>query len=1128
MKYLTPVCLLAIFSGCGIASAPALSPNFSEQIADAERLLTGGPQSVADPDAALLITDKLLDKNPNSRAGRIIAAKANVALVAQGRDSIAESLLADAARHYEKALSLDSNDYASCMQLTEVYVQLGQFKDGRDSAHRAVQQSNVKGMENQCGTAMLAKANCGLRILVQAIRDNPKEDGEGYAQVVVATAQSVLSDYQAAKQFKPGDAYLQGSYVFAYMGRRSEELNELEQGIIQAPKHFPLHNRFRQVRSGRGEQAQAVAFYRALLRDDGPNASITYALAMAQSEAADKLRRDGDSEGAQRAYQAAVASFTAAMNAEPDWTDSCRHWLAVENLALARINQAAGSLAASKQYLKTAYGHSPKVLDKDENGLPAIRDNFGAYYGGTLNNIGTSLAASRTLEALQESLDFWLEFTQLHPKRLGWLYNNAAFTARDLGVGIEAGGKRGDNAAREKSATQAMALYEQSYALYEVAVELSPDSARIANDCALMLIYYLHRDYDLARKLFDRSVEVGKQTIADLPTDAPIEERHDAEETVGDAYQNIGKMARDQGKPFASYKSYLESAVQYFPYQRRESALWLRTKGVGRIRAVNAQGKPKKVDPRIAEYAKIHVEAQKLADAKDYDGALLLLDKVASKMVGLAAFHHDRGLYSFYYAKKAVAAGSSIGLIDGLFGDARSNLQKAVELDGERIEPRLHLAQTNYESGEFVNAAKISEALLSHISSRGGTTDALLAEAHKMRALSGNQVFVNAKMNKGDSPSELQAARNSFRALEKLDKIDLDLRKKWSVLERWAGNNTGALDIFERALAKAPNNQAILGAYVEGARATKQGTVAAKTLESRQDALGLWYLGMARYYSSFEVVNSDAATKLAQSITRLMRGIESFQASAKANSSYADSCRQWMAMCQAAQGYLTLDAKDYPTAQKFFLAAAATATDRITAAVYGTYTVKNGIEFIVDHYYRQQKDLPAAIKTLQAACVVITNDAGLSNNLGLFARDHGNQLVRRSKAAEAKPFFEISHDAYRNSVRLEPNSLRQRNDLCVVLLYNVKRDVEYAKKTLIACVAESGAALEDPEGDEQAIQDLNETVGDCYENLGYYYMTFGKDPAKARKNLEKSLTFWPFKRRRGVSFLRQLDSEPKK
>src|SRR5690606_28898461 len=186
-------------------------------------------------------------------------------------------------------------------------------------------------------------------------------------------------------------------------------------------------------------------------------------------------------------------------------------------------------------------------------------------------------------DALEQSLAFFERVLERHPDRFGALYNNAALSARDLGARIARDAEGEDRAARM---AEAMALWEKSYGFYEKAVELEPEDPRILNDCGLMLVYHLHRDYDRARELFDRAREFGQQALDELPMDAPEEQRHDVEEATGDAWQNIGVLLEDNlERPFEEARPFYEKAVEYYPYQRRDAARRLRNASSGAAEA---------------------------------------------------------------------------------------------------------------------------------------------------------------------------------------------------------------------------------------------------------------------------------------------------------------------------------------------------------------------------------------------------------------------------------------------------------------------------------------------------------------------------------------------------------------
>jgi tetratricopeptide (TPR) repeat protein len=340
----------------------------------------------------------------------------------------------------------------------------------------------------------------------------------------------------------------------------------------------------------------------------------------------------------------------------------------------------------------------------------------------------------------------------------------------------------------------------------------------------------------------------------------------------------------------------------------------------------------------------------------------------------------------------------------------------------------------------------------------------------------------------------------------------------WSTMEQWAGNSTSSLNIYVRALDVAPTDQVLLGELIDVAIATSQCARAADVLADRDDALGLWYLGRARFGAG-----TDAGTEPANAETFLQAAIVAFESSAAANADYGDSTLIWIASCTGALGFTALQQERFGLAEEKFLESAKLAPARVNENIHALGSVKLGLLRVVDHHYSSD-DLPSAIATLQAASAVIEDDADLSNNLGLFARDHGVALEREGDTTQAKQLFELSYTAYQNSVRIEPESVRLRNDLMLMLLYHLKRDLDQVPEVLAGCIKDGERQLaEEPPTDAEALRDLQEAVGDCYENLGLYYMRFGNDKANARMNFEKSLTFYPLRQRASVALLRELD-----
>jgi hypothetical protein len=60
-------------------------------------------------------------------------------------------------------------------------------------------------------------------------------------------------------------------------------------------------------------------------------------------------------------------------------------------------------------------------------------------------------------------------------------------------------------------------MYEQSYKAYRRAQQLDPSNVRLRNDCALIAIYHLDRDWDLSKQLLDSAIADGEKMLRDNP-----------------------------------------------------------------------------------------------------------------------------------------------------------------------------------------------------------------------------------------------------------------------------------------------------------------------------------------------------------------------------------------------------------------------------------------------------------------------------------------------------------------------------------------------------------------------------------------------------------------------------------
>ncbi len=1071
-------------------------PSHLKTLSEARDMLTQGLF-----DDALLITDAILSENPSDHAARLVAADGNLGLFRE-RPSGAAGFLEDAIMNLEKALALTDDDADTWFKIAGCYLKAARFEEGRDAAVKAAAQLGTQNtVPSAIEAAVLVAADNEMQIFVDSRRQEIAAQ-ERPTQETLQLANAVLSRLKWVKaKGSPGEAYRKAARVYMWLDDTNEAIAEMERGIDAEPNHHALHLDYQNIYFDLDRRAECVAAYKRLIARGARFPVLHWYLGRAQVSLGDSYRTGSRWADATAAYVNAAETYREYLAVMPMHRENTSHWIAVCHLSAGRVLIHTNKLEAARAHYEKAYAAYPKVADLDEQGAPMVRDDLGDFYLNGLYQIGRALTVSSTPAALEKSLDHYEWAIAKHPDKYGSIYNNAGLSARDLGVAIEQSAKEPGltNSERERRTKKAMELWEKSYRYYQKAVLLSPSDPRIVNDCGLMLIYHLHRDHDTAKKLFDRAIAIGQPKIDELPDDADEKLRNDLEEAVGDAWQNIAIMMRNRGKPFEKYKPYLQKAIRYYPYTRREAAKLLNTGGMS-----DANSQPP-TDKQLFEKT-AHAAAAR-ADSGDFDGALLILDNKAAELRGHAPFHHLMGRYSLLYANKASAGGGNAGQVDGLYADAIRHLVRAVEIDGAPLETRVLLAQAHHDTGNFKAAAVEAERTLSYIRSVGGSPSQWLLEAHRLRALAGLRNYVAAKQSQGDAPAELQSSRSSFSAIEKLGKLDETMIKNWVMLEQWAGAQALAIGVIARGIQHNPDSQFLLGQLVDMAAEIDSSADAIQALASRRDATGLWYLGKARFNLGQELWFRGRND---QAVVSLDAAIADFASSMTANPDFSSSCTQWQALSMGSKGIAFITAKKFEAAADTLIASARLAPSHINADLGGGYTTKQGILLVVDHYFRERQDLARAEHVLRAATTAVPADPDFANDHGLMARDHGSVLEKAGEKKTAGEMFEASYRSYRRASQLEPGSIRLVNDQALLLIYHLHRDLEQARDLLLASIKRGQEQLaSNPPVDESALRDLQEAVGDCHENLGYYHMIHSQDLAAARKAFEKSRTYYP-------------------
>jgi hypothetical protein len=96
-------------------------------------------------------------------------------------------------------------------------------------------------------------------------------------------------------------------------------------------------------------------------------------------------------------------------------------------------------------------------------------------------------------------------------------------------------------------------------------------NVRLRNDCALIAIYHLERDWELSKQLLDSAIEDGQRQLRDDPPDEE-DKRQQLEEAVGDCYENLALWHLKHGEDAAAAKAAAQQSMRHYPGERRPGA----------------------------------------------------------------------------------------------------------------------------------------------------------------------------------------------------------------------------------------------------------------------------------------------------------------------------------------------------------------------------------------------------------------------------------------------------------------------------------------------------------------------------------------------------------------------------
>jgi tetratricopeptide (TPR) repeat protein len=381
------------------------------------------------------------------------------------------------------------------------------------------------------------------------------------------------------------------SDLHEWEGRWDEARAALERGLARVPADPELLDRLTRVCRQSGGSEEVVAALDAYAARFPESADVRWYGARERFDAAtQKLMERFSAEGEKPESNAdlvedftrAEAEFRAAGAAEPYYAEEGSGYEVVCRAGIGWAHYQDDDLQAAEASFRSMDEVVERGLEWKLEGR-VLSGIDGLHLVGTrYNDREDWLNAARTYEylhAYQPDVAVWANNTgffyrdaavdlELVAKRLCAAAHGRALEPDELAsVGLSASADPQALAAKaDELSSRARELMLKSWAGYQDAARLAPEDVRIVNDAALVLVYYLHTELELAERMLRSCLELGEKQLADesLEEDA----RWELKNAWGDAYQNLGVLYAVHKQAPEEARVFFERAAEIGPEPR--------------------------------------------------------------------------------------------------------------------------------------------------------------------------------------------------------------------------------------------------------------------------------------------------------------------------------------------------------------------------------------------------------------------------------------------------------------------------------------------------------------------------------------------------------------------------------
>jgi tetratricopeptide (TPR) repeat protein len=507
------------------------------------------------------------------------------------------------------------------------------------------------------------------------------------------------------------------------------------------------------------------------------------------------------------------------------------------------------------------------------------------------------------------------------------------------------------------------------------------------------------------------------------------------------------------------------------------------------------------------------------ANREDLNRALTAMDKASEALDREPEFWELYGQTSLDFAASEEARGRTDAL-EIMYNDAEYAFRRLRELDPERANGLLGHIYSLRMGGDFDGAWTASKDAVSWSQRHDMPLD--LAEEIGRAGLA---VVIEAVQAGQPVPAAAEAAETHLEAAIQGGRQAAAV--PLADLLAWQGRTEASREALIQALIADPSNDIAAGRLINQAPGEILSVAWLRIGRSHaENPLVQWRLGEA-LWAKYWVHRNQQDYLLAHET--LNRAEDSFLNAMALEASYQSSCQDWLHLIRTARGWVFWMQNLIDDAASAFLTALEADPGRLEPEPTSE-SLRLGINS-VEGYFFQEGRLDKIRAFHGRLFKTFQDNPDWTNNYAFACRDLGVLRAQQGKPDDATLLFKESWAAYSRTVELSPNDTRLVNDRALISVYYLDEHWDEAEQELHRAIQLGAQEQSQMPADvpEQERQNLDEAIGDAWENLAYLDVVRRKRPDRADEYLAQALKHYPFENRDGVQrvqkALLQLRSE---